>query len=319
MSTIAVTSSFAILADTLFYHPHPTLGAVLSSPTITPLNSLLYNTSATNLAKHGLHPYYQHLLVNLPQLLGPALLLVPQTLKTSASELPIISAVTGLLILSAMPHQEARFLLPMVALVLSSLRVKISRAQIVVWVGFNAVFGALMGLYHQGGVIPAQIQLGKQAARLGNDERQGGANGAWDMSEIFWWRTYPPPIYLLGKESGINTTDCMGMPFAEVQEKVQETVERGCVHGKQKMSAGLIAPWSSVEIDGWRETPETGGMQVKELWRWSRHLNLDDLDIASEGLWGTLKRVVGRRGLVIWSVQKDCLEKDKGNQLGGDW
>ena len=37
---------------------------------ITPLNNLLYNSSYDNLAQHGIHPYYTHILINLPQILG---------------------------------------------------------------------------------------------------------------------------------------------------------------------------------------------------------------------------------------------------------
>lgn len=42
---------------------------------ITPLNNLKYNLNVQNLQVHGLHPRYTHLLVNLPQILGPVLLL----------------------------------------------------------------------------------------------------------------------------------------------------------------------------------------------------------------------------------------------------
>lgn len=39
--------------------------------TITPLNNFLYNSNLEHLSKHGIHPRYTHLLLNLPQLLGP--------------------------------------------------------------------------------------------------------------------------------------------------------------------------------------------------------------------------------------------------------
>jgi phosphatidylinositol glycan class Z len=38
---------------------------------ITPLNNLLYNLNVDNLAQHGIHPRYTHLIINLPMLYGP--------------------------------------------------------------------------------------------------------------------------------------------------------------------------------------------------------------------------------------------------------
>ena len=45
------------------------------------------------------------------------------------------------------------------------------------------------------------------------------------------------------------------------------------------------------------------GMRSLQMWR--KHINLDDLDIGEEGVMGTVKRVLGRRGLAIWRVERD--------------
>ena len=67
----------AISIDTDFYTPFPvTWSRLFSHPMITPLNNLKYNLKKSNLALHGLHPRYQHLVTNLPQLLGPAFILL---------------------------------------------------------------------------------------------------------------------------------------------------------------------------------------------------------------------------------------------------
>ena len=59
---------------------------------------------------------------------------------------------------------------------------------------------------------------------------------------------------------------------------------------------------------------------MEEVWRWSRHLNLDDLDVGREGVWGTVRRVVGRRGLVVRRVRRVCQDGGGGGGgLGGDW
>ena len=152
-----------------------------------------------------------------------------------------------------------------------------------------------MGIYHQGGVIPAQIWLGQQNESLG-------------ISEVLWWRTYSPPVWLLGGKN-ITTTDLMGMPFGDMMTRVDAGVG-GC--GEQEQALGLVAPASSTELDTWISgkgelgASRAGSLRFEELWRYRRHLNLDDLDIGEEGIWVTSKRVVGRRGLVVWSVRRSC-------------
>ena len=300
------------MADTQFHKPYPTLQDILTNPVITPLNSLLYNRSISNLSLHGLHPHYQHLLASLPLLLGPALLLL-LSVRYSPNSLSLISAVTSTLLLSAIPHQEPRFLLPVVPLILSSVQpprsMRYTQAWLCSWIAFNSVLGILMGTYHQGGVVPAQIWLAQQ--------QQGGVESSSAqarMTEVFWWRTYSPPTYLLGN-SRINTTDLMGMPFVEMRRRVHGALAHECDTGAK---VGLVAPWSSVEVDKWTKEGKVSGLRFEELWSWKKHLNLDDMDFQEDGIWSTLARVLGNRGLVVWGVQRLCAE-GASPALGGDW
>ena len=311
-SAILSTAALAIVADTQFHKPYSTLKDRLTSPVITPINSLLYNRSISNLSLHGLHPRYQHLLASLPLLLGPALILVP-SVKHKPNSLSLISVATSTLLLSAIPHQEPRFLLPIVPLILSSIQLprSIRRTQYWLgsWIAFNVVLGVLMGIYHQGGVVPAQTWLAQQ-------QHSQSENSIWQekMNEVLWWRTYSPPIYLLGN-SGINTTDLMGIPYAEMQGRVQGVLGHDCNTGTK---VGLVAPWSSMELERWRNEGKASGLRFDELFRWQKHLNLDDVDFGEEGVWGTLARVLGKRGLVVWGLQRLCAE-GPGPALGGDW
>lgn len=100
------------------------------------------------------------------------------------------------------------------------------------------------------------------------------------------------------------------MDFAPFAGIVESKVGGGCGDS----GFGLVAPASSVELDAWREGEregrKEGGFVLEEVWRYERHLNLDDLDVGGEGgegVWGTVKRVVGRRGLVVWRVGRRCL------------
>lgn len=67
----------------------------------------------------------------------------------------------------------------------------------------------------------------------------------------------------------------------------------------------LIAPLSAIFLDT-HITNKTSGLYFQEAWRYRNHLNLDDLDFGDDGVWNTLRRVIGRRGLAAWRVTKDC-------------
>ncbi|MCJ1373558.1 alpha 1,2 mannosyltransferase [Loxospora ochrophaea] len=318
----SLTAALAITTDTAFYNPTThsiTLSTLIHDPIITPLNSLLYNTSLSNLSTHGLHPHYQHLLVNLPLLLLPSLPLYLSTLPTltlshppTLQNLPIqtLSLLPSLFLLSLIPHQEPRFLLPLVPLLLSSIRLPrspfLTRLFLTTWLLFNSLLALLMGTYHQAGVIPTQLWLG-QAASSPTLE---------NIHTVLWWRTYSPPEWLLDG-AGLHTVDLMGGPVEKLLAAVDAQVARcGEERDNQRVARAVVvvAPRSSVELDRW--TGGGGGGEAvdaqwvwEEIWSVRRHLNLDDLEWGEEGVWGTLKRVVGRRGLSAWRVERRCAEK----------
>ncbi|KAF2668967.1 glycosyltransferase family 22 protein [Microthyrium microscopicum] len=284
-------TGMVIIFDTSYYHPHVTTWVELfKHPVITPLNNFLYNYAPENLAKHGLHPFYQHFVANLPQLLGPAF---PLLIFNHRRSTRLYSAVCALVVLSLFPHQEARFLIPAVPLILSSIRLppRFPRAWIAAWTLFNLAFGALMGVYHQGGVVPAQIHV-------------AGSEG---ISHVYWWKTYSPPIWLLdGRIRDIQTTDLMGKPGVDVQ--AQLLAEISCSTWTKKSTEGvvLVAPASATFLDQFTSTNTSEILVLEERWRHTSHINLDDLDFGDDGVWGTLARVVGRRGLVMWDVKRRC-------------
>lgn len=295
------TTALAITLDTAFYTPHPiSWSDLLRNPVLTPLNNLRYNISPENLAKHGLHPWYQHLFVNLPQLLGPAMLLLFTRLPRNS--LPLYSAISGIAVLSLSQHQEARFLLPTVPLILSSVRLPKGRraknAWVLSWIVFNVIFGVIMGVYHQGGIVPAQVFLSKQP----------------DATKAVWWKTYMPPTWLLdGKNEVLQTRDVMGMPGERLLEELQELAtcdtpadRRSMEYLKEKNGTYLVAPLSAAWLDPYLPNKGLEGLRFREVWQYRQHLNLDDLDFAEDGVWNTLSRVIGRRGLAIWRVTKSC-------------
>ncbi|KAI1504238.1 Alg9-like mannosyltransferase [Biscogniauxia marginata] len=302
--TMAVAGLFTVLIaislDTSFYTPHSIFWSDLyRNPVLTPWNNLRYNMSPSNLAQHGLHPWYQHMLVNLPLLIGPAvgLLFVRPHLS-----LRLYSAISGVFVLSLFQHQEARFLLPTIPLLLSSIQLpkkpKHMKIWVAAWVGFNAVLGLLMGVYHQGGVVPAQVFLSTQP----------------DATQAVWWKTYMPPIWLLnGKNSVLTTRDVAGMEGETLLRELEMMAtcdtpadRRNREYLKESNGTYLIAPLSATWLDPYLDNKGLDGLRFREVWRYRKHLNLDDLDWAEDGFWPTLKRVIGRRGLAIWRVTKSC-------------
>ncbi|KAK8022003.1 GPI mannosyltransferase 4 [Apiospora rasikravindrae] len=294
------TVAIAISLDTSFYTPH-SIGwsDLLRHPVITPWNNLRYNLSPSNLAEHGLHPWYQHLLVNIPLLVGPAaaLLFVQPHLS-----LRLYSAISGIFVLSIFQHQEARFLQPVIPLILSSVQLPKNPTLMKVWVGlwiaFNVVLGLLMGTYHQGGIVPGQVFLSTQP----------------DATHAIWWKTYMPPIWLLnGKNEVLKTRDVMNIEGSSLLEELGKLAtcdtpadRRNNEYLKERNGTYLVAPLSATWLDPYLPNKGLEGLRFREVWRYRQHFNLDDLDWAEDGFLPTIQRVVGRRGLAAWRVTRSC-------------
>ncbi|CAK7265811.1 alpha 1,2 mannosyltransferase [Sporothrix epigloea] len=247
-----VTAVVAIACDTAFYTPRQiTWGDLLFSPVVTPLNNLMYNMSPANLAQHGLHPWYQHLLANMP------------------------------LLIVRLPRNP-----------------RLLNIWILAWIVFNTVLGILMGIYHQGGIIPTQIFMSRQP----------------DATQAIWWKTYSPPIWLLdGKNEMLQTRDVMGLPGEKLMQQLAELAtcdtpadRRNNEFLKEKNGTYLIAPLSATWLDTYLPNKGVEGLRFREVWRYRQHLNLDDLDWGDDGVWNTISRVVGRRGIAAWRVTKSC-------------
>ncbi|KAJ5414534.1 GPI mannosyltransferase 4 [Penicillium cosmopolitanum] len=307
----------AIYIDTSFYRPTASILSIIRDPIITPLNNILYNTDKSNLAIHGLHPHHQHFLANLTQLLGPAYIvmilslfsrpIVPFAMRNARA----LSAVSATFILSIFPHQEPRFLLPCVPLLLSCVRM------------------------HRNRLFPRNMDYLQRSHGLSNGclpprrNRSGpGIKSAPDAT-VFWWKTYSPPLWLLGAEEeeihanadassyasadtalnktiSISTFDLMGIPGSEMITRLDSSVP-SC---GSSSPVYLVAPISATFLDSYipdsTETERAANLQLYRLWSYRQHLNLDDMDFGEDGVKDTLARIVGRRGLGVWSVRRRC-------------
>ncbi|CAK9002275.1 GPI mannosyltransferase 4 (GPI mannosyltransferase IV) (GPI-MT-IV), partial [Durusdinium trenchii] len=155
----AVASLFHIAADTWYARAE---GCVEDAIQVTPWNNLLYNLDVANLEQHGLHPRYLHAAVNMQLLFSPVWIVGILTCQRSTETRVAISVIAcALLVLSLAPHQEPRFLMPLVvpvSVVLANTPSPSARwknAFKVLWVVFNLAIGVFYGAVHQAGIIPA--------------------------------------------------------------------------------------------------------------------------------------------------------------------
>ena len=198
---------------------------------LTPLNFILYNLDTSSLREHGLHPRFMHFAVNLPLLFGPMalglytviayllirrkfidyakVLLSPRKLYKDKDilidddykaqfiwSLLLCSIVASIALLSFIPHQEPRFispvLLPLVILFARCLKgSSVTPLALLSWLIWNILGCTVFGLMHQGGVYPCLAYLQHYLHNAKSLQTSGTAY------HVTFHRTYMPPQHLL--------------------------------------------------------------------------------------------------------------------------
>ncbi|KAI0329794.1 hypothetical protein GY45DRAFT_1279144 [Cubamyces sp. BRFM 1775] len=217
---VAITAVLGfVYADSLYFH-----GDLKPSHIeLTPLNFLRYNLLPSNLAEHGLHPRWLHLVVNLPMIATPALLYY-----VLRAEFDIFASRSGdrdktkpgivqmmqhtynrvrwsaTSLLSIQPHQEPRFLtpllVPMVVVAINNACIlRAGRSFLMFWIFGNVILATLFGVLHQGGVIPSLFRV----HAIINDTSSALNSRNF---EVVYWRTYMPPRHLLAvRQEDVNS------------------------------------------------------------------------------------------------------------------
>lgn len=107
----------------------------------------------------------------------------------------------------------------------------------------------------------------------------------------------------------------MGMPGPDMLKEVSAlatchlSAANQTLYYEEKEGTYLIAPTSAIFLDKYLSLEKEQGLKFHEVWRYRKHLNLDDLDFGDDGIWPTLKRVIGRSGIAAWRVTKPCSPK----------
>lgn len=143
---------------------------------VTPYNFIKYNTDVDNLAKYGLHSPYMHMLVNIPfafSVLGVKFYgkLVDLMMGSGVYRLVfsahriyalmLLSTLTSTILLSFIPHQEFRFLLPLIVPLTYAFAFNVyaSNKWLSIWLLFNFILITFYTTIHQAGVIRASLDL----------------------------------------------------------------------------------------------------------------------------------------------------------------
>lgn len=233
VAAFGATAAALVACDTRLYTGRVRADALV----LAPLNFVRYNAAPANLAHHGTHPRWLHAAVNVPLL---ALPLLPRAVRAAvrccrrrAATLPALCSavvVCALAVLSAAPHQELRFVLPLFFPLLllacwddsgdrrrESAETPARRrrggggCRGLALVGgalgaaaFNMVLAAYFGFAQQGGVVPALAHIGAHMRTA----------GAAPQQELVFWHTYmPPPHLLAAPPARYRLTDLAGAPL----------------------------------------------------------------------------------------------------------
>lgn len=141
---------------------------------VTPYNFALYNTRTENLAKHGLHNWYQHIMFNVPALFSIIGLFAyfdafkilrgrKSVRLTTPKNMMFLTFWLSLGILSVISHQEGRFLLPLILCLtyIYGERFRTRKKLFFLWLAFNSLATYFYGNVHQAGVIHSLIDMNR--------------------------------------------------------------------------------------------------------------------------------------------------------------
>lgn len=253
---------------------------------ITPYNFFLYNSNAAHLAEHGLHPRYLHLTVNINLLFGPLsfyfykrlynLILIPmKKKKIDTSYCPLIMIIFPLVLLSLFPHQEPRFLIPILPFVVMigieqiEEKPKIKNVFIFVWILFNMLLTPIYGVLHQGGVVQSLLHVEKQL-----NYKQSEINPIFNSDDKFvFFRTYMPPHSLiLSKRSKSQIIDVQGGNIDYFLRYLPQKLSEDKDFQQNKTSSNIYVITPSNVVTEFKEK----GVKFTTMFVYYGHLSMED-------------------------------------------
>lgn len=207
-----IATSIAVFVDSYYVSYVTKQPLSIGSAVFAPFNNLLYNLKTENLAKHGLHPRYLHSVVNLQILFGPCVIVILLKFITSirfflndkSVLMPLLTITIAVGILSFFPHQEPRFLIPLILpivlimhdilklhneFLLSASFRRYFMIGLLTWLLFNSVMCIFFGMIHQGGIVNMLFYISDITASCEK------------VTSVITYQTYMSPQFLIGQQS----------------------------------------------------------------------------------------------------------------------
>ncbi|KAH8860523.1 NAD-dependent protein deacetylase SRT1 [Schistosoma japonicum] len=174
---VFLNTLLCVIIDTLYFHNVNVLQIFKTDFSrfqliCTPCRFFTYNTNSHYVSSHGLHSRFTHFLINWPLILGPIFTvhLFFQSLRRRSLLLFVswICVTFPTLILSIIPHQEARFLIPCLPfacyIIGRSIDAKLKRAKgkevsyiltmsAILWIFHQFILMLFYGYLHQAGLL----------------------------------------------------------------------------------------------------------------------------------------------------------------------
>ncbi|XP_069104454.1 GPI mannosyltransferase 4-like [Argopecten irradians] len=208
---------------------------------VTPWNFIAYNTKRDNLAQHGIHPWYVHLLVNIPLLFGPMCIAMYYYLVKFITDIYkrawrshnlalLCSNFVPLILLSYFPHQEPRFLIPLLPImtlitvkVVTSVNYKVFMCT---WLVFNMLLTLLFGFLHQGSLTSCIQHLQNNHHSNCKTKAPSSKQCFSDKDKFIFYHTYMPPRHLfLNKNANNQIVDLQGQNWSSLNSYKPKTVK----------------------------------------------------------------------------------------------
>ena len=240
---------------------------------ITPYNFFSYNFNTNNLKTHGEHPFYLHAVVNCFLLFGFNHLILYfilfnffyQLTKVIRNEITEVSFVkrarqtsvkfynlviknrfcfllfsylVPLMLFSLAPHQEPRFLLPLIIPIclLTGHCIFGNNSYMffrIVWILFNILGFVFYGYGHQGGVVTSLNHVQKMFTHVSNLEMD---------QHVVYYQTYMPPRFLVMAPLATNLINNNRFVYERNKKNFNEELENGNFNVKFRSGIKVSAP-----------------------------------------------------------------------------
>lgn len=281
-----------IVMDTVYFRPEMASDyqqwlvldrqTLLKKVVVAPLNNLMYNLHYENLELHGVHARVTHFAVNMPMLFGPLFFrflinVVTGNASNGNAHMPrhrqvfaVASVLFPLACISMAPHQEPRFLLPLLIPLQIFFASELLKRRILmaIWIAFNLALTVFFGVLHQGGVVPMLLSFSANgqhqqqqyagmltSAQLSKCHFTGDATALMGAIPIVFYKTYMPPRFLFAgmkASSNFQVVDLAGGSAdaisTQLQRLQQHVISEASSVSEPTYQVFLVAP-ASVSVD----------------------------------------------------------------------